>query len=97
MLMVETHKGVIFKIAHSFCSNEADRKDLIQEIILKLWQSFPDYHQKGNQSTWIYRVGLNTAISFYRKEKTRSSINAVISEHIMQVADVPTNRDADKK
>ncbi|MEM6632872.1 MAG: sigma factor, partial [Bacteroidota bacterium] len=36
---LESHKGIIYKVANSYCSNSEDRKDLIQEIIIQLWLS----------------------------------------------------------
>ena len=45
--------------------------DLIQEISYQLWRSFETYKGKSKRSTWIYRVALNTAITFLKKEKRR--------------------------
>ncbi len=46
-----------------------DRKDLEQEIIIQLWNAFDKYNPEYKYSTWMYRIALNVAISFYRKEK----------------------------
>jgi RNA polymerase sigma factor (sigma-70 family) len=72
--VLESHKGIIYKVANSYCSDAEDRKDLVQEIILQLWRSFGNYHTQFKYSTWIYRIALNVAISFYRKESRRSEI-----------------------
>ena len=69
--ILEKHKGIIYKVAKTYCYNTADLDDLIQEIILQIWQSIASYNYKNKWSTWIYRVALNTSISFYRKNKTR--------------------------
>lgn len=70
--ILENHKGIIFKIVNSYCKEVEDRQDLIQEIIIQLWISFDKYDNQFKLSTWIYRIALNTSISFYRKNKTRS-------------------------
>ena len=70
--VVEKHKGIIFKIANSYCKNRDDRDDLVQEIIIQLWQSFSKYDNQHKYSTWIYRIALNTSISYYRKYKFRN-------------------------
>ncbi|WP_078831883.1 RNA polymerase sigma factor [Sediminibacterium ginsengisoli] len=72
--VVEAHKGIIYKIAHSYCSDPEDRKDLVQEIIVQLWRSLHRYNDQYKYSTWIYRVSLNTAISFYRKQSHHKKI-----------------------
>ncbi|MGN5954026.1 RNA polymerase sigma factor [Sphingobacterium lactis] len=69
--VIQTHKGILYKIANSYCKESEDRKDLIQEIIIQLWKSFDNYNHKYEYSTWIYKISLNVAISFYRKESKR--------------------------
>lgn len=38
--VIETHKGIIYKVANSYCKDIEGKKDLVQEIILQLWKSF---------------------------------------------------------
>ena len=94
--VIETNKGIIYKVANSFCRNIDDRKELAQEIILKLWKSFETYNEQFKHTTWIYRISLNVAISFYRKEKSRSKINAPLSENIFNIADLESNKNAEQ-
>ncbi|MEQ1767571.1 MAG: RNA polymerase sigma factor, partial [Methylotenera sp.] len=65
--LIEQHKGILFKVARTYCQDEDDRQDLIQEIMIQLWQSFHKYNEKFKISTWLYRISINVAISFYRK------------------------------
>ena len=85
--VIETHKGIIYKVANSYFKDKEDREDLVQEIVLKLWKSFDAYDDQYKYSTWIYRIALNTAISFYRKEKIREKSNLPFSESIFNRAD----------
>lgn len=62
--------GIIHKVANIFCKNQEDKDDLIQEIMAQLWSSFEKYDDAYKLGTWMYRVSLNIAISFYRKEQT---------------------------
>lgn len=71
--LLNQHRGIIFKICKIYCQNEEDRQDMFQEIVLQLWKAFPGFRQEANVSTWMYRIGMNTAISSYRKEKIRLS------------------------
>jgi len=66
---IDEHKKIIYKIVNSYCPNREDRKDLEQEIIIQLWKSFDKYDDHHKYSTWMYRIALNVAISFYRKER----------------------------
>lgn len=69
-LILENRK-IIYKICHTYCSDDEDRKDLEQEIIIQLWQSADKYDSQYKLSTWIYRIALNVAISFLRRETSR--------------------------
>ncbi len=70
---LESCKKLIFKIARIYCHDPEDRKDLIQDIILQLWKSFPKYDKTYAISTWTYRIALNVSISFLRKSKSRQN------------------------
>lgn len=73
--LIEANKGIIYKVANSYCKNTEDRKDLIQEIILQLWKSFGKYDPQYKLSTWMYRISLNVAISFYRKTRNTTFLS----------------------
>jgi len=66
--MINTHRGIIYKICHLYGKEKDYRQDLFQEIVLQLWRSFPSFKNESKLSTWMYRVGLNTAISQFRKD-----------------------------
>ena len=67
--LLERHAGLIHKIANAYCQSPADREDVIQETALQIWRSLPRYDGRCKESTWIYRIALNVAISFYRRER----------------------------
>lgn len=87
--LIESHKGIIYKIANLYCKHVEERKDLVQEILFQVWRSFDRYNDQYKQSTWIYRIALNVAISFYRKEKSRQKISGPFPEAIFNVAEEP--------
>lgn len=72
---IEKHKGMIFKISKMYLENQEDREDLFQEIILQLWKSYQAFEGKSQFSTWLYRVSLNTAITFLKRDKKRTDKN----------------------
>jgi len=67
--LIKENKGIIYKICNSYCADKIDRDDLAQEIIYNLWKSFNSFNAEFKFSTWMYRIALNVAISFYRREK----------------------------
>lgn len=81
--ILEKHKGIVFKVARSYCSNEFDREDLVQEILAQIWRSLDTYTDAFKVTTWMYRVALNVAISFYRKDKSAAYKHTEIEDRLL--------------
>ncbi len=54
-----------------YCDDNEDAEDLFQDILFQLWKSWPTFNSDSKVSTWMYRIGLNTAITRLRKNKQR--------------------------
>jgi RNA polymerase sigma factor (sigma-70 family) len=67
--LIQENKRIIFKICNSYCPKREERDDLAQEIVYQLWKSIDAFNPDLKFTTWMYRIALNVAISFYRKEK----------------------------
>ncbi|KQC02742.1 RNA polymerase sigma factor [Pedobacter sp. Hv1] len=83
---IEANKGIIFKICNSYCRNAIDREDLAQEIIFQLWKSWERFDETYKLSTWMYRIALNVAISFYRNEK-KTTPTISMGDHLIELSD----------
>lgn len=71
-LIVE-NKGILYKISKLYESNRTDQEDLRQELMYQLWKSYDLFRGESKFSTWMYRICLNTAITFCKK-KSKCSI-----------------------
>ena len=85
--ILDEHKGIIYKVAHTYCADDEDRKDLVQEIATQIWKALPTYKPQYKMSTWMYRVALNVAISNYRKRLTRQRTFAPLTENVNVIVD----------
>ena len=65
------HGGAVLKVARAYTLTTEDCQDLVQEILLQVWQSLPQFQGRASASTWFYRVALNTALGWHRKEHRR--------------------------
>ncbi len=86
--IIEQHKGILFKVARTYCQDEDDRQDLVQEMMIQIWQSIHRYNDQFKISTWLYRISLNVAISFHRKNINRKSNEFGLNEHIVQIPEM---------
>ena len=64
--LVESNYGRVRYIASNYTYSE-DVDDLIQEIFLQVWRSFASFRGDAKVETWIYRIALNTAITYRQK------------------------------
>lgn len=87
LALIMQNKNIIYKIAHAYCRNAEDRNDLAQEIIMQLWKSFAAYDPQYRFSTWMYRLTLNVAISFYRREEHQTQRTGPLDEHLLLLVD----------
>ncbi|MFB9077847.1 RNA polymerase sigma factor [Flavobacterium procerum] len=79
---IESHKGILYKVSKMYMDNHDDQQDLFQEIVCQLWKSYETFRNESQFSTWMYRVAVNTAIVFLRKEKRKVDKYEIASENI---------------
>lgn len=68
---LQKHQNIVHKVCRLYTNNQDAHNDLFQEITIQLWRAYPKFRGDSKFSTWMYRVGLNTAITLYRKSKRR--------------------------
>lgn len=78
--VVREYERVIYKVCYLYTTPNATLNDLYQEVVLNLWKAFPKFRRECKISTWIYRIALNTCISFIRKEKNIPEIVTLTQE-----------------
>lgn len=87
LAILNNNRQIIFKVCNMYCRDKEDEKDLVQDVIIQLWNSFERFDGRVKISTWIYRIALNVAISFYRKSKTRDKHKTDFDENFLQIAE----------
>ncbi len=85
VMLIEKHKGILYKICHIYERKDSERQDLFQEIVVQLWKSYDSFNGKSQFSTWMYRVGLNTSIARLRKNDKRPKLES-IKENSISIA-----------
>ena len=95
--LVEQHRGIIRKVAAGYASNEADRHDLSQEIMLQLWKAYPRYSPERPFSTWMYRIALNVGISFLRRNTRPGRQTVALDEVAHELPQEPPGTTMDER
>jgi RNA polymerase sigma-70 factor (ECF subfamily) len=66
--LINQHKGILHKICNIYFNLYLNKEDYFQEILIRLWKSYPSFKKQSEFSTWLYKVALNTAIDILRKQ-----------------------------
>jgi RNA polymerase sigma-70 factor (ECF subfamily) len=79
------HKALIFKIVRVYAFTVMDQDDLFQEIIIQTWHSIPAFRRESSVTTWLYRISLNTAIKWTKKERKHYQSDVIDDvKHILE-------------
>lgn len=83
--LMRQYGGLLHKVAYAYCRNAADREDVVQEIATQLWRAWANFDPSLKATTWVYRIALNVAISFYRRERRHREGRQPIEDHLLAV------------
>jgi RNA polymerase sigma factor (sigma-70 family) len=74
---INANLGIAHKVCNIYFRDSDDRQDVMQEMMYQLWRSYPGFDGRSKFSTWMYRVCLNTALTY--KKKSKSDVNERLS------------------
>lgn len=86
--LIESNKGIIYKVCLLYSDDSESHNDLFQEVVVNLWRAYPRFRGECKVQTWIYRIALNTCVSFLRKSKSMPN-TLPISPNIEAFAEEP--------
>lgn len=67
LAQINAHVGIAHKVCRMYVQDAEEQADLLQEMLYQLWKSYSSFDSRSRFSTWMYRVCLNTALSWHRK------------------------------
>lgn len=83
---IRQHQKIIHKVCHLYADKPEDRDDLFQEILLNAWKANSTYRRDAKFTTWLYQIGLNTSISYFRQAKRKPTQYGL--EDVLQFPDL---------
>lgn len=70
--LVMEHKSTIYSVCYMFTETKTEADDLFQEVLISLWQGLESFRGDASLRSWIYRVSMNTCISYKRKKRLKT-------------------------
>lgn len=77
--MVKEQKSTIYTVCMMFSDNADEVDDMVQETLINMWNGFERFENRSNPRTWIWRIAMNTCISFDRKRRRQSDTASSLS------------------
>ena len=87
--LLQANRAIVFKTVNTYCWRAEDRDDLAQEIAAQLWKAWPKYDPSRTFTTWMYRIALNVAISFVRREVQQRRVFTPLEEEVHEAISPP--------
>ena len=84
--LIEEQKRVIYKVCYVYAHDQDDLNDLFQEVVLNMWKGFPHYRGDSKPTTWVYRIAMNTCITFLRRSGSRPQTMPITADVARQLA-----------
>lgn len=78
--LIQDHTGILYKVIGLYVDDDQDRADMKQEIMIQAWKSYDHFAGQSKFSTWLFKVSLNTVLTFVKKEEKRGSHNLIVSD-----------------
>lgn len=94
--VIEQHHPIIYKICRIYAP-KADFEDLYQEILISIWKSLNAFKGQAKLSTWVYKVALNTAISYHHSAKRKGWTSWLGLSPFLKSEDIPVEDSIETK
>lgn len=66
---IADYKSTVYSVCFMFADTRMHADDLFQEVLINLWSGYDKFRGDASIRSWVYRVSMNTCISYQRKKK----------------------------
>jgi len=74
MELMGEYDPLIYKVCYMYADDDEHLQDLHQEVLANIWSGMKSFAGKSKISTWIYRISLNTCITYFRRHGKHTSV-----------------------
>lgn len=85
--LLHDYRTTIYTVCFMFSKDKEEVEDMYQEVSINLWKGFGNFEHRSELKTWIYKVSLNTCISFDRKKRQRNTVPLTIDIDLYEEKD----------
>ena len=78
-VLVEMYKDRMYNTVLGFVQNTADAEDVVQDVFIKVYESFHQYKAEAALGTWIYRIAVTQSLDFIRRKNRKKRAGTFLS------------------
>ncbi len=75
--VIKKYGKKMFGFIFSMTRNKDETEEIMQEVFLKVLKSIKDFREDSLFSTWLFRITLNTTLSYMKKKRRRKRETSV--------------------
>lgn len=79
--IVAEQQSRVWNVCRHYARSVDDARDLQQEVLINVWRNLESFRGEAMLSTWIYRIAVNTCLSYILKENRRSAFTLSMDSH----------------
>ena len=91
--LLQANKDKIFRLCYGFLNNKSEVDDLFQEVLFNVWKGLDNFRELSQMSTWVYRITVNTALIYNKKQKKRTIFGTLENSHLMHFPNEDIEKD----
>ena len=91
--LMSSYDRQVLSLAYSIVGNPDDAQDIYQEALISAYKALPKFRMQSDFFTWLYRIAVNKAITFKRKNLkyqiesiTKSDSDSYGSDHDLRIS-----------
>lgn len=82
---LSSHEALFYKVIRSYAFSPHDQEDLLQEILLRVWNSIPQFREQSSATTWLYRIALCTAMDWSKSTRRQRGREQQLENQLFQI------------
>jgi RNA polymerase sigma-70 factor (ECF subfamily) len=90
--LLREHAPRVYSLALRLLGNEADAEDVTQDVLLQVLRKLDTFRGEAAFPTWLYRVTVNTALSYRRQRARRDKHRAGTPVEKLNDEQIPTGQ-----
>lgn len=88
---IDTNRRLLYKICYMYATDGEHFNDLYQEVLANVWQGLDTFRGDSAISTWLYRMAINTCVTYHRRNSRHSAGKVALEDVVHLEGDAGDN------